>query len=230
MTVSELKTWPSLSPEMAIPKQPIATPRDERLRQAGPPAALVGDARNEHDRDDGEADPGEDDGRRESLEDDPADDRDDRREDAGDRRDDAHPPDRETAIQRGDADAAEDTRHEAEQQVGPGRHRLTARTIAMAIAISHPDELRQEHDAVDGRAPAGQPTTEVGGTPRRGGGEPERDRRGSRRERVDQPVTPMGAGSSGASDGSSTPSSTAVGPGSSTTASAALSYRSEVVR
>ncbi len=26
MTVSELKTWPSLSPEMAIPKQPMATP------------------------------------------------------------------------------------------------------------------------------------------------------------------------------------------------------------
>ena len=76
----------------------------------------------------------------------------------------------------------------------------------------HPDDLRDEDDAEDGRPPARQAATEVAGAPCDRGGEPEDH--GPRRagQDVDQ---------AGVSTGS--PSSTAVGPGSSTTESAAAS-------
>ncbi len=48
----------------------------------------------------------------------------------------------EAAVQRGDADPAEDTGHDAQQQVGPGRHRLAA-DDGDGHRDEHPDELRQ---------------------------------------------------------------------------------------
>ena len=60
--------------------------------------------------------------------------------------------------------------------------------------------------------------------------QPEDDRQGRGRQPVDQALAPLAVGSAGDSAGSSMSSSTAVGPGSSTTASAAASYRYEVVR
>ena len=68
-----------------------------------------------------------------------------------------------------------------------------------------------------------QPATEIAAAPGDRRRETEQDRGSARRDLSDQASTPVGIGSAGFSDGSSTASSTAVGPGSSTTASAAPS-------
>ena len=211
------------------PEAPDGDAGDEGLAQPGPSTTLVRDPRNEHDREDREADAGEDHRGRDAFEDDPADDRDDRRQDAGDRRDDAHPTDRQPAVQGGDPDATQAAGDQAQQQVRRAGHGLAAEQ-GDAEREGHADGLRQQDDAEHGRAPAGQPATEIAGSPGGRSGQPERDRGRPRGQGVDQAPTPVGTVSSPASDGSSTPSSTAVGPGSSTTASAALSYRSDVVR
>ena len=117
----------------------------------------------------------------------------------------------------------------AQQQVRRAGYGLTAKH-GDGEREGHADDLRQQDDAEHGCAPAGQPATEVAGAPGGRSGQPERDGGRPRGQAVDQAPTPVGTVSSPASDGSSTPSSTAVGPGSSTTASAAPSYRSDVVR
>ncbi len=204
------------------PEQPDGRARDERLGQPRPATALVGDPRHEDHRDDGHDDAQQHELRRPALQDDAADDRDDRRQDTGDGRHDAHPSDGQTAIQPGDADAAEGPGGHAQEQVVAGRERLGA-DDGDAQGQAHADQLREHDHAEHRRPPAGQAATEVPGAPGQRGGQPEQDGRGAGGDGLDQAAPSMAAPSGVVSAGSGTPSSTAVGPGSSTTASAAAS-------
>ena len=227
ITVNELKTKPSPIWAMTTPKQPIAVPATSASSRPAPPAVLVRDARHEHDGDDGQADPDEHQRRRQPLEQEAGRDRDDRGEDRRDRRDDAHPADRQSAIQRRDADPAEDARDSTQQEVRSLGDRL-ASDDGDDQGEGHADQLREQDDAEHRSAPAGQPATEVAGAPGDRRGQAEQDGRCPAGQGVDQ-AAPSTDGAV-ARAGSSTPPSTAVGPGSSTTASAAPSYRSDVVR
>ncbi len=87
----------------------------------------------------------------------------------------------------------------------------------------HPDQLRHQHDTEDRGLAADEPAAEITRPPGDGRGEREEDRRELARERSDQ-AAPSTTPASGATDeGSSTPSSTDAGPGSSMTRSAAAS-------
>ena len=105
---------------MATPKRPIAVPpTNASARPARPPPSSATRETSTH-GDDREPDPDEDERRREPSRHDAGDDRDDRGKDARDRRDDAHPADRQPAIERRDADPAEEPGDEADEQVVPG--------------------------------------------------------------------------------------------------------------
>ena len=166
---------------------------------------------------------------RDALEHDPRADRDDRRQDARDRRHDAHPADGQAPVQRRDADTAEHAGDDAQQQVATDRERL-ASDQGEGQREGHARELGHEHDTEHRGPPAGQTAAEVAGTPRGGGGQAEHHGERASRQVEDQALASPDVGWAGARDGSSTASSTAVGPGNSTTASAAASYRSDVVR
>ena len=230
MTVSEPKTWPSLSPEMAIPKLPMATPATSASRSpARPPPSSATRETSTTERT-ARPMPARTIAAGTPFEDDPADDRDDRRQDARDRRDDAHPTDRQPAIQGRDADATERRRRRG-TAAGPSRRAWThRRSRAMPNAMAMPTDCDSRTTPNTGarrlvspppKSPA--PQAAAAASPSATVAVPAG--RASIRRRLRS-----GRSHRRASDGSSTPSSTAVGPGSSTTASAALSYRSDVVR
>ena len=212
-------TCPSLKLPDAGAEQPEAHAGDDRQAQTrGASVRLVLDARDQDDRDDRQRDPADDHLVREALGDEPHAHRDHRGQDGGDRRDDGHPADGQGAIQARDADPAGDPTGDAPAQVRTREQRL-AQKHGQREREGHPDDLRDEHDPEDRGPPAGQAATEVARAPRDRRGQPEDH--GARRagEEVDQD----GVSAAGWASGSASPSSRAVGPGNSTTESAALS-------
>ena len=212
-------------------------PRQQREPEALPAAALVGDARDQHDREERQTDPREHQPVGQALEDDPRDDRDQRGQDARHRGHDAHAPHGEAAVERGDADPAQDPADDRPGDVGAGERRLVPEDRQPG-RDRHARELRDEDDAVHRRPATGQSPGEVARAPGQRRGHREQQRRDRRVE------TGQGAASSTATAGSaagaagaagagasgrmgsatgSGASSTSVGPGSSTTDAATLS-------
>ncbi len=203
---------------MQTPNNPNPTPAT--MRQAQPARSTAGavlDPRHEDHGDDGQSHPDQHDGVRQAVEDEPDHDRDGGGQHGRDRGDDGHPTDGQGAIQAGDADPAGDPAGHTPTQVRDGWKTLGAND-GQAEGHRHTDELGDQDDAEDRGPSAGESTTEVTGPPGGRRDQPEHDGAGRAGQDVDQAL-----GSAGAS-------SLAVGPGSSTTASAAASYRSDVVR
>ena len=216
MSASGQKACPSLICATQTLKAPIPSPpRSAKRRPDGPSwRAVVGDARHEHDRDDGERDPDQHDRRRHALEEDPGRDRDQRGHDPGDRCHDTHPPDGETVVQRGDPDPAADRGQDAPDHVR-GLHAGLADGDGDDGRDGHAHDLRDEDDPEDRRPPREQSAPEVAAAPDDRGEEPEDDGQRLRRADLVQAGAPAGS--------ASTSGSTAVGPSSTTTASAASS-------
>ena len=149
-------------------------------RPDGPAARprLVRDARHQHDRDDGQADPGEDHGAGGCPRGRSRHDRDDRGEDAGDRRDDAHPADASPRYSAVMPNPPAIAGHDAPERGRRGSGTASPDDQREGQRDGHPDELRDEDDAEDRRASAQQPAAEVAAAPDDRGGEPEDDGRG----------------------------------------------------
>ena len=192
----------------------------------------VADARDEHHGHDRQPDPDQHERRRHALQDDAGGDRDHGRDHARHGRDDPHPADGQSLVEGTDPDPAGDPGKDAPADVG-GRRRGLAAYDRQDQREDEPDELRDQDDPEQRRSPGQQPATEIAATPRHGGEEAEEN--GGRRGPADlvQPRRPMGAAPRPVSSRSgdavpfvgrpSAPVSSAVGPSSTTTASASSS-------